>query len=159
MSTVYLSLGSNLGNRQAWLKQAEMRIGQLDRVTVKAISSYYETPPWGKTDQPSFLNSAIAVTTTLTPQELLQECQRIETELGRVRHEKWGARTLDIDFVYSPQVMVHTTNLILPHPYLVERAFVLLPLAEIAPDLQLFDRPIQWWLSRLPEREKIVRSE
>lgn len=159
MMTIYLSLGSNLGDRRAMLQEGERKLRQIDGVTVKAVSAYYETPPWGKTDQPIFLNSAMAVETTLTPQELLRHCQDIEKSLFRVRHEKWGARTLDIDLVYSDDVMVYTKELVLPHPYLLDRAFVLVPLAEIAPQLVLFQKPIQWWLSRLPEREQIVKSE
>ena len=147
--TCYLSLGANLGARAQALREALRRLAQLPRTRLVRASSFYETAPWGKTDQPPFLNGAACLATHLAPEALLAACQEIERALGRVRPEHWGARTLDIDLVYGVRggqvVRVATPRLTLPHPYLLERAFVLVPLAEIAPALVLAGRPIAAW--------------
>lgn len=145
----YLSLGANLGARAQTLREALRRLAQLPGTRLSRASSFYETAPWGKTDQPPFLNGAACLSTRLAPEALLAACQEIERALGRVRHEHWGARTLDIDLVYgvcgAQVVRAATPRLTLPHPYLLERAFVLVPLAEIAPELVLAGRPIAAW--------------
>lgn len=145
----YLSLGANLGARAQTLREALRRLAQLPETRLSRASSFYETAPWGKTDQPPFLNGAACLSTRLAPEALLAACQEIERALGRVRHEHWGARTLDIDLVYGVRggqvVRAATPRLTLPHPYLLERAFVLVPLAEIAPALVLAGRPIAAW--------------
>lgn len=147
--TCYLSLGANLGARAQALREALRRLAQLPGTRLSRASSFYETAPWGKTDQPPFLNGAACLSTRLAPEALLAACQEIERALGRVRHEHWGARTLDIDLVYGVRggqvVRAATPRLTLPHPYLLERAFVLVPLAEIAPALVLAGRPIAAW--------------
>lgn len=145
----YLSLGANLGARAQTLREALRRLAQLPGTRLSRASSFYETAPWGKTDQPPFLNGAACLSTRLAPEALLAACQEIERALGRVRHEHWGARTLDIDLVYGvcggQVVRAASPRLTLPHPYLLERAFVLVPLAEIAPELVLAGRPIAAW--------------
>lgn len=147
--TCYLSLGANLGARAQALREALRRLARLPGTQLVRASSFYETAPWGKTDQPPFLNGAACLSTRLAPEALLAACQEIERALGRVRHEHWGARTLDIDLVYGVRggqaVRVATPRLTLPHPYLLERAFVLVPLAEIAPALVIAGRPIAAW--------------
>jgi 2-amino-4-hydroxy-6-hydroxymethyldihydropteridine diphosphokinase len=137
MTDIYIGLGSNLGDRGQLLQQAVQLLKETDGVAVTAISPVYETPPWGKTDQPPFLNAVAAVETALTPATLLQVCQHIEQVLGRVRHEKWGARTIDLDLLYCEGITIHSPQLQLPHPYLTQRAFVLVPLQDIAPSLQI----------------------
>ncbi|HEX2949111.1 MAG TPA: 2-amino-4-hydroxy-6-hydroxymethyldihydropteridine diphosphokinase [Armatimonadota bacterium] len=146
---VYLSLGSNLGNRTAYLNQAVEKIAHLPHTQVIVVSSIIETPPWGKTDQPSFLNMAIAIETSLLPDQLLHAVQQIEHELGRVRTTHWGPRTVDIDILLYNDLTIDTPELQIPHPYLTERRFVLQPLAEIAPDLHIKGKTIQEWLSNL----------
>ena len=94
MARFYLSIGANLGDRMATLRQAVRLLADTPGVMVTAVSPFYETPPWGKTDQPAFINGAVAVETELSGQELLDACLDIERRLGRVRHEKWGARTM-----------------------------------------------------------------
>ena len=141
----YLSLGSNLGNREETLREAVRRIGAAESVELTAVSSVYETEPWGKLDQPRFLNLAVAVETTLSPEALLALAQKIENELGRVRHERWGARTIDIDILCFEGVERNTPELTLPHPYMTERAFVLVPLAEIAPTLTFKGKTVEAW--------------
>lgn len=133
----YLSLGANLGDRLGTIRQAVEMLENTEKIHVQCVSSMYETPPWGKLDQPSFINGAAAVETDLEPLELLAVCQQIERKLGRVRHEHWGARTIDIDLLCIPGVQLAEKELILPHPYMLERSFVLVPLAEIAPELVL----------------------
>lgn len=141
----YLSLGANLGNREESLHEAVRRLAAADGVKTLAVSSLYETAPWGKTDQPSFLNIAVSMKMTLSPEELLALAQDVETELGRVRHERWGSRTIDVDILYVEGVERNSPALTLPHPYMTERAFVLVPLAEIAPDLVVKGRTVETW--------------
>ena len=141
----YLSLGANLGNREETLREAVRRIGAAESIELTAVSSVYETEPWGKLDQPRFLNLAVAVETTLSPEALLALAQKIEKELGRVRHERWGARTLDIDILCFEGVERNAPDLTLPHPYMTERAFVLVPLAEIAPTLTVKGKTVEAW--------------
>lgn len=160
--TCYLSLGANLGARAQALREALRRLAQLPGTRLSRASSFYETAPWGKTDQPPFLNGAACLSTRLAPEALLAACQEIERALGRVRHEHWGARTLDIDLVYGVRggqaVRVATPRLTLPHPYLLERAFVLVPLAEIAPTLVFAGRPIAVWCEE-NGAQQVRRSE
>ncbi|RIV27338.1 2-amino-4-hydroxy-6-hydroxymethyldihydropteridine diphosphokinase [Fibrisoma montanum] len=133
MAVTYLLLGANLGDRVATLRRAVDLIAE--RVgTVVRQSAVYETAPWGVTDQPTFLNQVIAVQTDLSPEETLTRTQAIEQAMGRVRHEKWGARLIDIDILYYDQLVLHTDTLTVPHPYLHQRRFTLVPLAEIAPE-------------------------
>ena len=143
--TAYLSLGSNLGNREETLRKAVRQLAAADGVKTLAVSSLYETEPWGKKDQPSFLNIAVSQQTTLSPEELLALAQAVETELGRMRHERWGPRTVDVDILYIEGVERKTPTLTLPHPYMTERAFVLVPLADIAPDLVVMGRTVEVW--------------
>ena len=134
MSTeVFLLLGSNKGNRLSYLKKAEEIIcSRLGRIESK--SSIYETAAWGKTDQQSFYNLVINIQTSLAPNILLDEILKIEIEIGRVREEKWGERVIDIDILYYGNQMVETENLVIPHPYIAQRRFTIIPLVEIAPD-------------------------
>ncbi|WP_316818378.1 2-amino-4-hydroxy-6-hydroxymethyldihydropteridine diphosphokinase [Pedobacter nyackensis] len=129
---VYLLLGSNLGDRDelinAGLREVAFRIGD-----VFSTSSFYETAAWGKEDQPSFLNVAVGVTTIMSPLEVLETALQIESELGRVRYEKWGERLIDIDVIfYGDRVVDMGDRLQIPHPQMQYRKFVLEPLAEIA---------------------------
>lgn len=141
----YLSLGANLGNREETLREAVRRLATADGVKMLAVSSLYETEPWGKKDQPSFLNIAVSLQTALLPEELLALTQAVETELGRVRHERWGPRTIDVDILHIEGVERNSPTLTLPHPYMTERAFVLVPLAEITPDLVVKGRTVEEW--------------
>ncbi|MDN5347921.1 MAG: 2-amino-4-hydroxy-6-hydroxymethyldihydropteridine diphosphokinase [Clostridia bacterium] len=135
--TAYLGLGSNLGDRMAYLRRAIDLLGQEEGMCVEQVSSWYETSPVGKADQAWFLNCVVKVATTLAPRQLLHTAQKIESLLGRVRLERWGPRTIDIDLLLYDEVSLNEPDLVLPHPRLLERAFVLKPLAEIAPDLVL----------------------
>jgi 2-amino-4-hydroxy-6-hydroxymethyldihydropteridine diphosphokinase len=133
MSIIYLSLGSNLGDRKANL------LGAVDAlppgVTIQAESKIYETPAWGFEDQPAFLNMAIQGETSLKPELLLKYIKQLEVRLGRQPSFHWGPRLIDIDLLFYDALVMDTPELVVPHPRLHERAFVLVPLADIAPDL------------------------
>jgi len=128
----YLGLGSNVGDRMSFLTQAISRLAR--EGIVRKISSVHETPPWGKTDQPAFLNACVEFQTSQSPEDLLELLKQIETELGRKEHERWGPREIDIDVLFYGDEQISSQRLTIPHPLLHERAFVLVPLAEIAPD-------------------------
>lgn len=134
----FLSLGSNLGDRAATLHAALEELGRRG-VRIVRRSSLYETAPVGVTGQPVFLNLAVEVETTLEPEDLLAACQAVERDLGRVRVERWGPRTVDIDILLYDHRTVATPELVIPHPRLTERRFVLVPLLEIAPQAALPD--------------------
>lgn len=137
MNTVYLSLGANQGKTKETLERAIKSLEAIPECRVIEVSSYYVTPAWGKVDQDDFLNLACKLETNLTAQEFLEACQKIEYDLGRVRHEKWGPRTIDIDLLLFNDEKIATETLTVPHPYLKERAFVLVPLLEIEPGLSI----------------------
>ena len=118
-------------------------------ISVSARSADYRTPPWGKTDQPWFLNGALAIETELGPHDLLDACLSIERDLGRVREERWGPRLIDIDVLFYDGASVSDERLVLPHRYVRERAFVLVPLAEIAPDLMIGSERVADALAKL----------
>ena len=130
---VFLLLGANLGLVQDNLEQAILLISQQVGQVV-ARSSFYKTSPWGNSQQPDFLNIALVVNTQLTALKVLSISQSIEKQLGRVRHEHWGARTMDIDLLFFGNNLIDLPTLQVPHPLLAQRRFVLIPLAEIAPD-------------------------
>jgi len=133
----YIGLGSNLGDRAETLIAAAKLIDQIDGVHVIRLSRFVETEPvGGPEDQPRFMNAAVKIETTLLPEQLLVELQKIERELGRCRRdneELWGPRTCDLDVLLMGKLVVETEELKIPHPRMHERAFVLQPLAEIAP--------------------------
>ncbi|KAA0941077.1 2-amino-4-hydroxy-6-hydroxymethyldihydropteridine diphosphokinase [Sporosarcina sp. ANT_H38] len=126
-------MGSNIGDRLNHLKEAVRALHSHEGTTVAAVSSIYETEPVGFTDQADFLNMVVCVETSLEAQELLGFCQKIEQELGRIRDIRWGPRTVDLDILLYNNDNIETENLIVPHPRMRERAFVLIPLLEIAP--------------------------
>ncbi|MBE6098695.1 MAG: 2-amino-4-hydroxy-6-hydroxymethyldihydropteridine diphosphokinase [Anaerovibrio sp.] len=152
----YLSVGSNLGDRAEYIRQAIEYVGASDKIQLKSVSSLYETPPWGNINQPSFLNGAFSLVSTISPQELLGLCQSVEQSLGRVRHEHWGPRTIDIDLLYIDGMRLNTPELVLPHPYMLERAFVLVPLVEIAPDLLIDGLSVKEHLNKLSDGDTVV---
>lgn len=148
--TIYLSLGANLGKRAETIREALRRIASLPQTQLLAVAPFYETAPWGKLDQPGFINTVAAVATKMSPLDFLAQTQQIEKALGRVRHEHWGARTIDIDLLAATGQKMATEELTLPHPYATERAFVLIPWADIAPDFVLNGKTIGEW-SKQPE--------
>jgi 2-amino-4-hydroxy-6-hydroxymethyldihydropteridine diphosphokinase len=134
MAEAALGLGSNLGDREAHLSGAVRALENWEGVRVTALSSLWETPPWGIEEQPHFLNACVLIETTLSPIEVLDACLAIERDHGRERSLRWGPRTLDMDVLYYDDVVMADERLILPHPRMFLRSFVLAPLAQIAPD-------------------------
>jgi 2-amino-4-hydroxy-6-hydroxymethyldihydropteridine diphosphokinase len=131
--TVYLALGTNQGDRLANLRRAINALAPKVRVT--AESRIYETPPWGVLDQPRFLNMALKGETGLTPEELLEYLKKLEMKLGRVKTVRFGPRVIDLDILFYDDLVLDHPHLTIPHARLHERAFVLVPLADIASDL------------------------
>ena len=132
MSIVYLALGTNLGDRSANLRVAIEALPS--EINVIAESKVYETPPWGYENQPAFLNMAVKCETNLEPELLLKRLKQLEVQLGREQSFRWGPRLIDIDILFYGDLILKSESLIIPHPRLHERAFVLIPLADIASD-------------------------
>ena len=133
----YAGLGSNLGDRQGNLRTALSELGQMPTITVTRVSSLYETAPVGVTEQPEFLNAVAALETSLPAADLLDIFLHLENKLGRVRTFRWGPRVIDLDLLLYGDAQITLPSLTVPHPRLRERAFVLVPLAEIAPEMAL----------------------
>lgn len=133
MEYVYFLLGGNLGDRLKTLKQALSLLAD-DVGEIVQYSSIYETEPWGKYDQPIFLNQTACLKTNRSPQEIMETIRNIEQQLKRQRYEKWGSRTIDIDILFYGKQIIEEPDLKIPHPALHERNFTLVPLNELAPD-------------------------
>lgn len=146
-----LALGSNIGDKAGNIQRALDLIAD-QSVRVVRRSRNYRTPPWGKLDQDWFVNACVAVATDLSPEGLLAVCQSVEKEMGRVRKEHWGPRLIDVDILAYRGAVRSTPELTLPHPRIAERAFVLVPLADIAPGLAVEGRTVREW------KETIERS-
>ena len=134
MHTVFLSLGSNLGDRRVNLREAIRRLGPEVIVTIE--SPVYETPPWGEEDQPTFLNMAVKADTDLLPMDLRDYVKHIEADMGRKPSYRWGPRSIDIDILLYDELMMETPKLTIPHPRMHERGFVLVPLDAIAGEVR-----------------------
>ena len=137
MTRAYVGLGANVGQREVTLRRAVELLREADGVQVLAVSQLRETDPVGVLDQPPFLNGAVAIETALAPREVLDLVLEIERSLGRVRGERWGPRTIDLDLLLYGDEVVDEPGLRVPHPRLHERRFALEPLAELEPELDL----------------------
>ncbi len=131
-ASVLFSLGGNVGDSATTLRRAIKALGEEPGIELVAVSRLYRTPPWGKTDQAPFVNACVEALTGLTPEALLERVKRLEVKLGRIPGERWGPRAIDIDIIAYDDAVLSTDRLTVPHPELFNRAFVLLPLAEIA---------------------------
>ena len=129
----YVALGSNLGDKNAYLTEAVEKLGQVKGIRVEQVSGFLETEPYGGVEQDTFLNGCLTASTLLTPIELLSEMNRIEAEAGRERLVHWGPRTLDLDLIFYDELVTEDPKLLLPHPDMQNRRFVLEPLAELCP--------------------------
>jgi 2-amino-4-hydroxy-6-hydroxymethyldihydropteridine diphosphokinase len=136
MNKVYIGLGSNLGYKVENLARARLLIEAIKDVQIIRASSLYQTAPWGKTDQEDFINQVIEIETELLPLDLLHKLQDIEIKLGRQRDVRWGPRSIDLDVLLYGRETIDLEELKVPHPYLLQRLFVLIPLQEIAPELE-----------------------
>lgn len=159
MSTVYLALGANLGDREAALRGALDLLQDSGQVTARAVSSLYETAPMYVTDQPPFLNAVARVETTLAPDLLLARLKEAEGTLGRVARQRYGPREVDLDILLYDDLVLAGPRLTIPHQRMAERAFVLLPLAELAPRLAVpgMDRTVEALVAMLGPQEQIER--
>lgn len=141
MTIAYLSLGSNIGDRIGYVQQATSLLNLTENITIVRTSAFYESEPWNMTTETWFVNAVIEIKTSLSPQDLLKECQRIEKQLGRTPKEVAGYadRTIDIDILFYGKEIIHDENLTIPHKFLHLRAFTLVPLLELIPD---FEHPV-----------------
>ena len=142
MAIAYLSLGSNIGDRIGFVQQATSLLGAADGISLIRTSAFYESEPWGMNSKNWFVNAVVEVKTTLSPQKLLEECQRVETQLGRKRlpdTKGYQDRTIDIDVLFYNKDIINDENLVVPHKYLHLRAFTLVPLLELIPN---FEHPV-----------------
>lgn len=142
----YIALGSNLGDPRAHILQAFIELGELELSELICTSSLYQTPPLGPQDQNDYINAVVKIKTQLAPLPLLQQLLNIEKMHGRERRVRWGARTLDCDLLLYGDIELHEPDLTLPHPEMTRRAFVLLPLGEIAPDLFIHGKTVSDYL-------------
>jgi len=148
----FLGLGGNLGDPQAAMAAALGILDARDDIEVALVSSLYRTPPWGLVDQPDFLNAVALVETSLEPRQLLDACLAAEHALKRVRDVRWGPRAIDLDVLIYADRMIHEDGLTIPHPRIADRAFVLVPLLEIAPGLAIDGNPLAGALAKLDTR-------
>jgi 2-amino-4-hydroxy-6-hydroxymethyldihydropteridine diphosphokinase len=130
----YLGLGSNLGDRKDYINRAITRFAAIDSIKLLKCSSIIETEPFGRQDQPEFLNCVLKISTSLSPEELLKICQETEISLGRIHRELWGPRTIDIDILFYGKRIVDLPHLVIPHPGITVRKFILTSLMELCPD-------------------------
>lgn len=156
---VFISIGSNLGDRAANCKDAVRRLASDNRVRVVRESALYETEPWGVVDQGPFINSAIEIETGITPRSLFELLKSIEAAMGRTRGERWGPRVIDLDILLCDGLKIDEEGLKVPHPSIAERAFVLVPLNEIAPGLvhPVLGRTVSELLRELPDKSGVTR--
>ncbi|MHA8061781.1 2-amino-4-hydroxy-6-hydroxymethyldihydropteridine diphosphokinase [Cytophagaceae bacterium 50C-KIRBA] len=159
-TNIYLSLGGNLGNTLEIFKNVypilEKKIGP-----ILHFSSIYQTKAWGNTHQADFLNQVLKLSTELNPQELIAQLLLIESELGRVRKQQWEARIIDLDILFYGHQVIQESNLQIPHPFLPQRKFVLIPLTEIAPNLThpILQKDIHTLLLACPDSSEVKKLE
>ncbi len=153
----YLSIGSNIGNRLETFQRALQLLDKNNEIRLEELSSIYETDPVGYTNQACFLNAVIKISTSLNPEELLQVCLFIESQLGRKREIRWGPRTLDLDILLYNQENIETESLIVPHPRMQERAFVIIPLMELDSGIKLpnVNAALDDILNQIPDKEGV----
>ncbi|MEG0857524.1 MAG: 2-amino-4-hydroxy-6-hydroxymethyldihydropteridine diphosphokinase [Terrisporobacter sp.] len=154
MNKAYLGLGTNIGDREEYLKKACTIINNHPKINILNTSKIYETKAWGYKEQEDFLNLCLEIQTALTPEELLEECHEVEHELNRVRTIRWGPRTIDVDILFYNDEVSSDEHLILPHPRIKERAFVLVPLMDLNKELIIDGKSLTYHLYQLSEKER-----
>ncbi|MFB3042576.1 MAG: 2-amino-4-hydroxy-6-hydroxymethyldihydropteridine diphosphokinase [Candidatus Poribacteria bacterium] len=157
LPTAYISFGSNVGDRLVHINQALQYLSEADGILLTKVSSLYETEPVGYEEQDWFLNGVVAVETGLSPRQLLKVLQQIEKRIGRQQRKRWGPREVDLDLLIFEQRCINTPDLIVPHPEMHQRRFVLIPFAEIAPDTihPILRQNIQTLLDDLPTEKDV----
>jgi 2-amino-4-hydroxy-6-hydroxymethyldihydropteridine diphosphokinase len=156
LTVAVLGLGGNVGDTRVLLAAAVKLLAQHPKIRIEAVSALYETPPWGKTDQPAFRNAAVRIETALSAQALLFAILEIERGLGRNRTERWGPRTVDIDILLYGTDEIDEPGLHVPHPRLAERAFALAPLVDVMPEAEFAGHAATEWLEGA-DRSGMVR--
>lgn len=160
MAIVYLSLGSNLGDRVGYLQQATSLLSAIPQIRIVSTSSFYETEPWQMESKNWFVNAIVQISTALNPEELLRECHRIETQLGRKRdgNKNYADRTIDIDILFYDDLIINAPGLTIPHKFFHKRAFLMVPMLEIAQDFvhPLFKKTIADLYDELENPEMVV---
>jgi len=146
MTAAILGLGGNIGDARSTIAKAIERLAANTDISIEKVSALYLTPPWGKTDQPAFLNAAARIDTALPPRALLNAILDVERHLGRERIERWGPRIIDIDILLYGSIDIDEPFLHIPHPRLTERAFALMPLIDVMPDALIDGHPAKEWL-------------
>jgi 2-amino-4-hydroxy-6-hydroxymethyldihydropteridine diphosphokinase len=156
-NTAFISLGSNIGNRYDYLSKAIEYLTKHPKIQLVNTSSVYETDPVGYEDQDLFLNMVIEIQTEWSPLELLDFCLKVELELGRKREIVWGPRTIDLDILLFNQENIKSEKLVIPHPRMLERNFVMIPLSEIKPDIIIpnIEKPLDAWIKELANKEGV----
>ncbi len=158
MAIVYLSLGSNIGDRVGYLQQATLLLKAIPEISVISTSSFYESEPWKMDSENWFVNAVVQISTTLSSEKLLDECMRIEAQLGRKRTHGYQDRTIDIDILFYDDLVIHTEALTIPHPHFHKRAFVMVPMLEIAQDFvhPLFKKTVMQLYEELENPEMVL---
>ena len=161
MENIYLSMGSNVGNRGNYLREAINELKNDSFIQIKNISSVFETEPIGIVNQPLFLNLVLNIKTSYLPEKLLDICKNIEKKIGRITRDKWHEREIDIDIIFFNDMIIETDRLTIPHPELYNRQFVLIPLSEIAPDFQCPKtmEAIKQILFQCPDKTKVKKYQ
>ncbi len=161
MYAAYIGFGSNIGDRLAHIQNAIHALSKTDGITPQTISSLYKTDPVGYEEQAQFLNGVAAIQTSLSPLSLLHTLKDIETTIGRKHRIRWGPREIDLDILIYGDLCVQTEKLVVPHPEMHLRGFVLVPLAELAPDLvhPVFQVSIQTLLNRLEDSKSVLKEK
>ncbi len=154
--SIYLSIGSNLANRKKNIKKAIFMLNGNSKIKVVKKSSIYESPAWGYTNQNMFYNAVVKIETKLKPKKLLSACQTIEKKLRRVKKFKWGPRTIDIDILIYKRLKLYTKHLTIPHKYITQRMFVIVPLAEIDKNIRLNGQSLDYFIDRLNEKLVLI---
>ncbi len=159
MHTVYLALGSNVGDRTEHLARAASLLGE--GVSIERRAPIYESKPVGKTDQPNFYNTVIEARTDMSPRDLLAFIKKVEGEVGRTPSEHWGPREIDIDIIFYDDLILQEPDLTIPHPHTEKRDFVLAPLADIAPDMvhPALRKTVSELLAELPRDKKSIMAK
>lgn len=153
MNICFLGLGSNMGDREQYLRRAVDLLRERDNLRILNVSSIYTSEPLGYTKQPDFLNIVVKVETVLTPTELLEICMSVEQRLKRIREFRWGPRTVDVDILLYDDIIINTSMLAIPHPMIAQRLFVLIPLAEVAPGLQWNGESVEERIAKIHDQE------
>jgi 2-amino-4-hydroxy-6-hydroxymethyldihydropteridine diphosphokinase len=154
-----IGLGSNIGDKAANIDRAIELLTKGEAVRLVAASRKYRSSPWGVTEQDWFVNSCVSVATELTAHELLALCQHVENDMGRVRKQKWGPRLIDVDILTYRDQHICEPDLIVPHPLIAERSFVLIPLKDVAPGTRIGGKTLDALITALNDKDTIVFAE